>query len=103
MAKKLQERVDLVNDPQDIMQDLDFENFSIWHLDESLKVLMDRLQFKLPDKLIVPVTYFVISNFVASSIDILDDTIKFEYDPRSLGLMSEHVRSLLSDIQHPET
>ena len=60
------------------MQDLDFENFSIWHLEESFKLLMDKLQFKLADKLIVPVTYFVISNFVASSIEILDDTIKLE-------------------------
>ena len=85
------------------MQDLDFENFSIWHLEESFKLLMDKLQFKLADKLIIPTTYFVISNFVASSIEILDDTIKIEFDPRRLGLMSDHVRNLLSDIQHPET
>lgn len=80
------------------MEEFDFENFSIWHLEESFKVLMDKLQFKLADKLIIPLTYFVISNFMASSIEILDDTIRIEFDPRSLGLMSEHVKSLLSDI-----
>jgi len=31
---------------------------------------MDKLQFKLPERLYIPITYFVISNFVANKIEI---------------------------------
>jgi len=56
----------MINDPHDIMEDLEFENFSIKHLENSFKNLMDKLQFTLPDRLYIPVTYFVISNYIAN-------------------------------------
>jgi len=64
----IKQRIDMVNDPKEIVEDLEFENFSVGHLEKSFKHLMSKLQFTLPDRLYIPVTYFVISNFAANKI-----------------------------------
>jgi len=62
---------------------------------------MSKLQFNLPDRLIIPITYFVVSNFMANKIQITNNHVIIEFDPRSLGLMSHRVQQYLSDIKHP--
>lgn len=83
------------------MEDLEFENFSLQHLQTSFRHLMSKLKFSLPDKLYLPVTYFVISNYVANQIQITANNIVISYDPRSLGLMSKKVQHRLQNIVHP--
>jgi hypothetical protein len=50
----IKKRVDMVNDPREIVEDLEFENFSVSHLEKSFKHLMSKLQFTLPDRLYIP-------------------------------------------------
>ena len=89
--EQITRRVELINDPKEIIEDLEFENFSLQHLQISFNHLMHKLQFKLPDSLYIPVTYFVISNYMADKITINQKNIVFSFDPRSLGLMSKQV------------
>jgi hypothetical protein len=88
VKQAVRQRVDLINDPKEIIEDLELENFSIGHLEKSFKTLMSRLQFTLPDRLSAPITYFVISNFAANKIEVTDKNLVIQFDPRSLGLMS---------------
>lgn len=97
----MKRRIELINDPKDIVEDLELENFSVAHLETHFKKLLAKLNFKLPDRLYVPITYFVISNFVANKIKVNEKSIHFEFDPRSLGLMSPKVLQYLSEISHP--
>ena len=46
----------MINDPKELVDDLEFENFSVSHLEASFKKLMKKVDFRLPDKLYVPVT-----------------------------------------------
>jgi hypothetical protein len=62
---------------------------------------MDKLEFQLPNKLIIPSMYFFISNHLASVIRLQEKTIVYEFDPRGFGLLSEKVINTLNDIKHP--
>lgn len=99
--RALQTKIDMINDPKELVDDLEFENFSISHLEASFKKLMKKVDFKLPAKLYVPVTNFVISNYMANTIKVTQTGLTYEYDPRSLGLLSEKVKHFLVDIKHP--
>ena len=62
---------------------------------------MDKLEFQLPNKLIIPSMYFFISNHLASVIKVQEKTIVYEFDPRGFGLLSDKVINTLNDIKHP--
>jgi hypothetical protein len=59
---------------------------------------MDKLEFQLPNKLIIPTMYFFIANHLASIIKVQEKNIVYEFDPRGFGLLSEKVIKTLSDI-----
>ena len=63
--------------------------------------MMKKMEFQLPDKLIIPTTYFVIANHLASKITVEEHNLIFEFDPRGFGILSPKVQKLLSDIRHP--
>jgi len=44
---------------------------------------------------------FYLTNAVASKMQVLDNKIVIEFDPRKWGFMSKKVQSMLSDIKHP--
>lgn len=94
-GEQLRKRIGIINDPQEIMEDLEFENFSLQHLQTSFRHLMSKLKFNLPDKLYLPVTHFVMSNYVANQIKVTETNVVISYDPRSLGLMSKKVQQRL--------
>jgi len=56
----------------------------------------------MPQKLIAPLSIFMISNHLASDIKVKENETFAEFDPRSFGLMSEKVQKLLSGIKHPQ-
>ena len=91
LNRALQTRIDMLNDPKDIVDDLEFENFSINHLEASFKKLMKKVDFRLPKKLYVPLTNLVVSNFMANSITVTNNGLTYQFDTRSLGLLSEKV------------
>ena len=91
----------MINDPKEVVEDLELENLSFGHLEKSFKSLMSKLQFTLPDRLYIPISNFVISNYIASEITVREQDVLILFDPRSSGLMSQRVQSYLSDIQHP--
>lgn len=105
IQKKVQEvgksRIDLVNDPKEIIEDLELENFSVNHLEASFHQLMEKLQFKLPKRLITPTAFFLASNYLANKITVNDKNLVFSFDPKALGLMSKKNQHLLQDIKHP--
>jgi hypothetical protein len=43
---------------------------------------MAKLEFKLPEKLILPAALFYLSNAVASKMQVLENNIVIEFDPR---------------------
>lgn len=97
----IQKRVDMINDPEEVLESLYLEKFNLEDLDASIKKTMAKLEFQLPDKLVVPMALFYFSNAVASKIQVLENNIVIEFDPRNWGFMSEKVQKMLSDINHP--
>ena len=91
----------IINDPQEVLDSLDFENFSLENIEVAFKHLMDKLEFQLPNKLIIPSMYFFISNHLASVIKVQEKNIVYEFDPRGFGLLSDKVINTLNDIKHP--
>lgn len=80
---------------------MDIENFSLDGLEKALQDMMKKLEFQLPEKLILPTTGFVLANHLASKITVQNQNIIFELDPRGFGLLSPKVQSILKDIKHP--
>lgn len=97
----MQKRIDIINDPKEVVESLQFENFHIDNLDLQIKRTMDKLEFKLPDKLVVPITLMYIGNAIASRIQVLEKNIVIELDPREMVFMSEKLQKMLSNIKHP--
>jgi len=62
---------------------------------------MAKLEFQLPDKLVVPMALFYFGNAIASKMQVLDNNIVIEFDPRNWGFMSDKVQKMLSEIKHP--
>lgn len=91
----------MINDPKEIIEDLDLENFNFYHLEESFKRLMSRLNINLPQRLYIPFTFGVVTNYIANKITLNDKNIIIDFDPRHLGLMSPKIQHLMSDIKHP--
>jgi len=98
---EMKKRIDIINDPKDLIEDFELENFSILNLESDFKKLLGKLQFTMPQRLYVPVTNFVMANLAASNIQITDKNLVFEFDPRKLGFISNRVSEFLSDISHP--
>lgn len=48
LRAEIDRRVALINDPKEIIEDLELENFSFSHLEESFKGLLSRLNINLP-------------------------------------------------------
>ena len=74
-----------------MIDSLDFENFSLETVEQSFKDMMKKMEFQLPEKLIIPTTYFVIANHLASKITVEEHNLIFEFDPRGFGLLSPKV------------
>lgn len=52
---------------------------------------MDKMEFTLPKQLIIPATYFMIANHLASKITVTEHNLIFEFDPRGFGILSPKV------------
>jgi hypothetical protein len=44
---------------------------------------------------------FYFSNAIASKMQVLDNNIVIQFDPRNWGFISDKVQTMLSDIKHP--
>jgi hypothetical protein len=97
----IKKRVDMINDPEEILESLYLENFNLEELDTQIKKTMAKLEFQLPDKLVVPMALFYFSNAIASKIQVHENNIVIEFDPRNWGFMSDKVQKMLSEIKHP--
>ena len=49
---------------------MDFESFSFDNMEVAFKHLMEKLEFQLPNKLIIPTMYFFVANHLASVIKV---------------------------------
>lgn len=68
VKRSISRRIDMINDPKDVLESMYMENFSLEKLDFQIKRTMAKLGFKIPDKLIVPAAMFYFCNAVASKI-----------------------------------
>lgn len=91
-----------MNDPTDVIEDLELENFNFYHLEKSFKNLIRKLNINLPQRLYVPFTASLVINYLADKITMTENNFIIDFDPRSLGLMSPRVQSMLKNITHPE-
>ena len=62
---------------------------------------MEELGFSLPDKLILPATYMLIGNMLATKIQVKQSSTLIEFDPSQYGLLSDKVKDMLKKIRHP--
>jgi hypothetical protein len=82
---KIKQRMDILNDPSEILESLRLKSdggFDIEVIDETIKHLMERLEIRLPEKLMLPVTLFYLANTLSTNITVTDSNILFEFDPR---------------------
>lgn len=62
---------------------------------------MVKLGFRLPNRLIAPVTFFAACNYFAKEINVGKEDFTFYFDPRNNGLINKKVALLLNNIEHP--
>jgi len=91
----------LINDPKEVLDTLKFDYISLDVVEKMINGIMERLGFRLPERLMAPTTMFAFTNIFASKIEVKDKNVVYQFDPRSLGIMSDEVLALLTDIKHP--
>ena len=72
-------------------------------MDRTVTKLLDRLEMKVPQKLVLPVSLMFLSSSMATQMTVRDTSLLYEFDPRKFGIISEKAQSLLQEISHPET
>ena len=94
-------RVATMNEPQELVQDMQTDYMSIDAIEQLVEALMVKLGFRLPNRLIAPVTFFAACNYFAKEINVNKDDFTMLFDPRNNGLINKKVQKLLMNIEHP--
>jgi len=90
-----------VNDPNQIIDQLDLNQLSLEAVENQIKSSMEKLNFQLPPKLILPIALFYVSNTIATKFQIHKEFLEVEYNPSGIGIVSPKVLELLNDVKHP--
>mmetsp|Transcript_42032 Transcript_42032/g.64394 ORF Transcript_42032/g.64394 Transcript_42032/m.64394 type:complete len:155 (+) Transcript_42032:507-971(+) len=96
-------RVTVLNNPNDILDNIEWGVLGLDRLDTKIQELLTKLDISLPDKLTLPATIFLISNSLASKIMVKQNHIVAEFDPRIFGMISIQSQSMLPPIRHPSS
>ena len=94
-------RVATMNEPNELVEDMRTDYLSIDAVEELLEALMVKLGFRLPNRLIPPVTFFAACNYFAREINVNKDHFTIKFDPRNFGFIDEDVSKLLRNVEHP--
>lgn len=68
VSDSVQQRIELINDPKEVLDTLKFDYISLDVVEKMINGIMERLGFRLPEKLMAPTTMFAFTNIFASKI-----------------------------------
>ena len=91
MNEVMGKRAALINDPSEVVDGLELEAMSIEAVEKTIQALMDKMGFKLANRLLTPITFFAICNTFAQEIEVLQSDLVFHFDPRAIGMIPENI------------
>ena len=69
----------ILADPTELLKTLDLENFSIEGLDLKLKEILNSMDANLPEKLMLPISLFYVTTYLAERTKFSENDISMSY------------------------